>query len=68
MQNVSVKELNHKELSEALSLVWQVFLQYEAPDYTKEGIEEFWCHCYPKPRNSHCVVFCRRSISGKRNR
>lgn len=41
-QNISVKELNHKELSEALSLIWQVFLQYETPDYTKEGIDEFY--------------------------
>lgn len=25
----------------ALSLVWSVFMEYEAPDYSKEGVEEF---------------------------
>ena len=28
-------------MKEALSLVWRVFLEYEAPDYTEEGINEF---------------------------
>ena len=25
----------------AIDLVWKVFLEYEAPDYTEEGIKEF---------------------------
>jgi len=25
----------------ALDLVWQVFLEFEAPDYSEEGIQEF---------------------------
>ena len=25
----------------AIDLVWKVFLEYEAPDYTEEGIQEF---------------------------
>ena len=29
------------EISDALELVWKVFLEYEAPDYTEEGINEF---------------------------
>lgn len=28
-------------MKNALDLVWKVFLEYEAPDYTEEGIEEF---------------------------
>lgn len=29
------------EIPDALELVWKVFLEYEAPDYTEEGINEF---------------------------
>ena len=28
-------------MRDALDLVWKVFLEYEAPDYTEEGIQEF---------------------------
>ncbi|MDD3253007.1 MAG: GNAT family N-acetyltransferase [Lachnospiraceae bacterium] len=40
--NILIKELSRKELPEALSLVWEVFLEYEAPDYPKEGVDEFY--------------------------
>ena len=29
-------------MEKALLLVWQVFQEYEAPDYTKEGVREFY--------------------------
>lgn len=29
------------EIQEALELIWQVFSQFEAPEYSPEGIEEF---------------------------
>lgn len=29
------------EIDEALSLVWEVFLEFEAPDYSEEGIRTF---------------------------
>lgn len=41
MENILIKELNKNKLNEALSLVWKVFNEYEAPDYSKEGIDEF---------------------------
>lgn len=41
MENILIKELNKNKLNEALSLVWKVFNEFEAPDYSKEGIEEF---------------------------
>ena len=41
MENILIKELNKNKLNDALSLVWKVFNEYEAPDYSKEGIEEF---------------------------
>lgn len=30
-----------QELSEAMKLVWQTFLLFEAPDYSEQGIHEF---------------------------
>ena len=35
-----IKEIQ-EDLDTAISLVWRVFLEFEAPNYTKEGIEEF---------------------------
>ena len=42
MLNLSIKRLNKIETETALNLVWKVFLEYEAPDYTQEGIDEFY--------------------------
>ena len=36
-----IRKISEKEMTEALDLVWRVFLEYEAPDYTEEGINEF---------------------------
>ena len=30
------------EYEEAFDLVWEVFLEYEAPDYTQDGVDEFF--------------------------
>jgi len=38
---IRVKKLAQPEIPEALSLVWNVFLKFEAPEYSKEGIENF---------------------------
>ena len=38
----SIRGLDLPETEEALHLVWKVFQKYEAPDYTKEGIEAFY--------------------------
>ena len=35
-----IKEI-HDDLDEAISLVWRVFLEFEASNYQEEGIEEF---------------------------
>ena len=42
MLNLSIKRLNKIETETALNLVWKVFLEYETPDYTQEGIDEFY--------------------------
>ena len=42
MGELSIKQLGKKEIDGALDLVWSVFLEYEAPDYTQEGVETFY--------------------------
>lgn len=41
MNEIEIREIKNEEMKEALDLVWRTFLEYEAPDYTQEGIEEF---------------------------
>ena len=36
-----IREITEEEMKEALKLVWEVFLEFESPDYTEEGINEF---------------------------
>lgn len=36
-----VRELRQEEQGAALALVWRVFLEFEAPDYTKKGVDAF---------------------------
>lgn len=38
---LEIKKILKEEMEIALELVWKVFLKYEAPDYTEEGIKEF---------------------------
>ena len=38
----SIREIPKEETEEALSLVWRVFQEYEAPDYAEQGIDEFY--------------------------
>lgn len=40
--NCFIRKLGPEEIGEALCLTWNVFQQYEAPDYTQEGIDEFY--------------------------
>ena len=40
-EQFTFKELEMDRLQEALTLVRKVFLEYEAPDYSDEGIQEF---------------------------
>ncbi|WP_394138684.1 GNAT family N-acetyltransferase [Cytobacillus oceanisediminis] len=38
---MEVIELQKMEIRNALDIVWKVFLEFEAPDYSEQGIEEF---------------------------
>lgn len=41
MIDVEIRKINNNELKEMIDLAWRVFLKYEAPDYSEEGILEF---------------------------
>lgn len=36
-----IRELIENQLHEALALVWNIFTEFEAPEYSQEGIDEF---------------------------
>ena len=38
---MEIKQLQPFEIDEAVTLIWEVFLQFEAPDYSDEGIQSF---------------------------
>ena len=40
MEGISIKYMDSKDT--ALSLVWDVFLEFEAPEYSEDGIKEFY--------------------------
>ena len=47
-----VKVLAPEEYPEALSLIWDVFCEFEAPEYSEEGIREFRAALKDDRRNS----------------
>lgn len=38
---MSINEIDHSKLDPVLKLAWEVFMEFEAPDYPEEGISEF---------------------------
>ena len=39
---MEIRELIENEIELALDLVWEVFQQFEAPDYSEQGVNEFY--------------------------
>lgn len=39
MREINIKDIENTDA--ALSLVWEVFLEYEAPEYSENGVNEF---------------------------
>jgi Acetyltransferases len=37
-----IRELNRDEFATAIELAWEVFKEYEAPEYSEQGIQEFY--------------------------
>ena len=39
---VMIRQMHHpEEITEALDLIWETFLQFDAPDYCDEGVSAF---------------------------
>lgn len=57
MKNLIIKELSPEEIPDALELVWKVFKEYEAPDYTEEGIREFYSSIHDEGYLSKLRIF-----------
>lgn len=41
-QSITFRELDKHEIGMAMELAWEVFMQFEAPEYSDEGINEFY--------------------------
>jgi Acetyltransferases len=41
LKDYTFKKLPLSNLEKAIVLIWEVFLEFEAPDYDKNGVEEF---------------------------
>jgi len=39
--NIKIRKLTESDLPNALELAWRVFSEFEAPDYSAEGVAEF---------------------------
>jgi len=40
-ETYNIRKLEIEEIEEALNLVWKTFEEFEAPDYSDEGVQEF---------------------------
>ena len=38
---MEIRKIEPNKMADALELIWNVFLEFEAPDYTEEGVMEF---------------------------
>ena len=38
---MEIKKLDETQFTYAIDLIWSTFLQFEAPDYSEEGIQSF---------------------------
>lgn len=55
--DICIRRIDDNEIVEALSLVWNVFKEYEAPDYSKQGIEEFYKSIHDKSYLSQLCIY-----------
>lgn len=38
---MEIKEIEKNQIPKAIDLIWTTFLQFEAPDYSEEGVQSF---------------------------
>ena len=56
MNDIIIKQLKN-DFESALALIWQVFSEYEAPDYAQEGIDEFYRAIHDEKYLSMLTIF-----------
>ncbi len=39
---MEIRKIRKAEMATALQLIWETFLQFEAPDYSQQGIDSFY--------------------------
>jgi GNAT superfamily N-acetyltransferase len=54
---LEIRKITKAELPEAMELVWQVFQQFEAPDYSDEGVQTFKAHIDSQLTNPTLEVY-----------
>lgn len=48
MEELSVKRLKGEAVADAMELAWEVFLQFEAPEYSQQGIKTFRAYVHDR--------------------
>ena len=38
---MEIKKIDELQISNAINLIWKTFLQFEAPEYSVEGVQSF---------------------------
>ena len=51
---MEVKKIDDTQITNAIDLIWQTFLQFEAPDYSEEGVKSFQDFIGLFSRNEPC--------------
>ena len=54
-----IRKVNGDEVNEAIALAFEVFMQFEAPDYSPEGVDAFKCDIV---ENEEFIGSCKQGI------
>ena len=54
---MEIRKLNNQEVPEAMKLAWEVFQEFEAPDYPAEGIRTFKAFLDEQEKNLSIEIF-----------
>ena len=54
---ISIKPLSKSHIQAAMDLVWRVFCEFEAPEYSDEGIAEFKRFIDEAPQNEQLLLW-----------
>ena len=38
---MEIRKIDNEQITNAIQLIWTTFLQFEAPDYSDEGVQSF---------------------------